>query len=102
MYCQLPSTLSRGIVTDLLRNELGYEGLILTDALNIMKAVTIHKDAPLLASKAGCDILLMPQDEDAVIASILKEIKSNPAYKKQVHESVRRVLRMKVCAGLYN
>jgi len=97
----LPSTLSRNIVTDLLRNQLGFKGLIITDALNVMKAVTIFEDAPLMASKAGCDIILMPQDEEAVIASILKEMSVNPDYQAQVMESVKRMLRLKVCAGLY-
>ena len=97
----LPSTLSRNIVTDLLRNQLGFEGLIITDALNVMKAVTIFEDAPLMASKAGCDIILMPQDEEAVIASILNEIAVDADYEQQVMTSVRRVLRLKVCAGLF-
>ena len=49
----LPATCSKNIVTGLLKEELGFKGLVITDALNIMKAVTIIKDAPLLASKAG-------------------------------------------------
>jgi beta-N-acetylhexosaminidase len=98
----LPSSCSRTIVNDLLKEELGYEGLIVTDALNIMKAVTIIDNAPLLASKAGCDVLLMPIDEKETIDSILSEMDQDADYKKQVHESVRKILRLKICLGLLN
>jgi len=65
-----------------------------------MKAVTILDNAPLLASKAGCDLILMPQNENATINAILAEMKTNPAYKKQVIQSVKKVLRLKVCGGV--
>lgn len=96
----LPSTCSRRIVTDLLKNEMGFRGLIITDALNIMKAVTIVKDAPLLASKAGCDMLLMPIDEKKTISSVLREMQKNPEYRDQVYDSVRKIIRLKLCAGV--
>jgi len=96
----LPSSCSRTIVNDLLREELGFEGLIVTDALNIMKAVTIIENAPLLASKAGCDVLLMPIDEKETIDSILAEMEKDADYKKQVYASVKKILRLKICLGL--
>lgn len=96
----LPASCSRTIVTDLLREELGYEGLIVTDALNIMKAVTIIDDAPLLASKAGCDVLLMPIEERETIDSILAEMDMDDGYRQQVYASVKRVLLLKVSLGL--
>jgi len=63
----LPSSCSRRIVTDLLKDGMCFEGIVVSDALNIMKAVNILKNAPLLASKAGCDMILMPQDERKTI-----------------------------------
>lgn len=96
----LPASCSRTIVTDLLKKELGFEGLIITDALNIMKAVTIIHNAPLLASKAGNDMLLMPIDETKTINSILDEMKNNPTYKKQVYQSVKKIIRLKLYLGL--
>lgn len=96
----LPATCSRKIVTNLLREELGFEGVIISDALNIMKAVTILDKAPLLASKAGCDHILMPIDEAQTMEWILQEMKSDSDYAKQVEASVKRILRMKVCLGL--
>ena len=96
----LPASCSRNIVTDLLKNELGFKGLIITDALNIMKAVTIIDNAPLLASKAGNDMLLMPIDETKTINSILDEMRINPIYKEQVYQSVKKIIRLKIFLGL--
>lgn len=96
----LPSSCSRKIITGLLKEEMGFKGVIISDALNIMKAVTILDNAPLLASKAGCDLILMPQNENATITAIITAMKQDPAYKKQVAQSVKKVLRLKVCAGI--
>lgn len=96
----LPASCSRKIVTDLLKEELGFKGLIITDALNIMKAVTIIVNAPLLASKAGNDMLLMPIDETATINSILAEMEKDAAYKTQVYESVKKIIRFKILLQL--
>ncbi len=96
----LPSSCSRRIITDLLKDGMCFEGIVISDALNIMKAVTILDNAPLLASKAGCDMILMPQDERKTMNSILEEIKKDPEYHKQVITSVKKILRLKVCAGI--
>jgi len=95
----LPASLSKKIVTDLLRNKLGFKGLIITDALN-MGAVTKIDKPSLKAALAGCDILLMPTDEVKLINSILAEMNKNTDFKKQVYESVRRIIRAKICLGL--
>ena len=96
----LPASCSRNIVTGLLKEELGFKGLIITDALNIMKAVTIIEDAPLLASKAGNDMLLMPIDETKTINSILDEMENDAEYKEQVYQSVKKIIRLKLTLGL--
>ncbi len=98
----LPASCSRNIVTGLLKNELGFRGLIITDALNIMKAVTIIENAPLLASKAGNDMLLMPTDETKTIHSILIEMAKDPNYREQVYQSVRKIIRLKLSLGLFD
>jgi beta-N-acetylhexosaminidase len=98
----LPASCSRKIVTDLLKNELGFKGLIITDALNIMKAVTIIDKAPLLASKAGNDMLLMPINETETINSIIEEMTIDTAYKEQVYASVKKIIRFKIVLGLIN
>ena len=96
----LPASCSRNIVTGLLKDELGFKGLVITDALNIMKAVTIIDKAPLLASKAGNDMLLMPIDETKTINSILYEMKNDAIYKNQVYQSVKKIIRLKLYLGL--
>ncbi|MEZ5022747.1 MAG: glycoside hydrolase family 3 N-terminal domain-containing protein [Chitinophagales bacterium] len=97
---ELPASCSRNIVTGLLKEELGFKGLIITDALNIMKAVTIIDNAPLLASKAGNDMLLMPIDETATIHSILAEMANDANYQNQVYQSVKKIIRLKLFLGL--
>jgi beta-N-acetylhexosaminidase len=96
----LPASCSRNIVTGLLKEELGFKGLVITDALNIMKAVSIIDDAPLLASKAGNDMLLMPINEMETINSILGEMERDPNYKEQVYQSVKKIIRLKIFLGL--
>lgn len=97
---ELPASCSRNIVTGLLKEELGFKGLIITDALNIMKAVTIIDNAPLLASKAGNDMLLMPQDETTTINAVLAEMLIDENYKQQVYQSVKKIIRLKLFLGL--
>jgi len=65
-----------------------------------MKAVTILDKAPLRASMAGCDMILMPIDELQTINWIKEEMKINSAYKKQVYQSVKKILRLKICLKL--
>lgn len=95
----LPSTCSRTIVTDLLRKEMGFKGLIVTDALNMGGVISVP-DCGLKAAKAGCDVLLMPVDENKTIKSILKEMKTDAEFKEQVYQSVKRIIRLKICMGV--
>lgn len=96
----LPASCSRRIVTDLLKEELGFKGLIITDAMNIMKAVTYIENAPLKASMAGCDMILMPVNEIETMKMILKEMDINEEYKQQVYQSVKKIIRLKICLGM--
>lgn len=96
----LPATVSRNIVTGLLRDSLGFNGLIVTDALN-MGGVTFVENAALKTIMAGCDIALMPLDARKAHAAILNEYATNESFAMQVDESVKRVLRAKICLGLY-
>jgi hypothetical protein len=66
----LPATLSRAVLTDLLRGEMGFEGLVVTDALlmeGVLKGRT-EPEAARLALEAGCDVLLCPRDVEGVLA----------------------------------
>jgi beta-N-acetylhexosaminidase len=95
----LPSTVSGAIVTNLLRNTLGFHGLVVTDAMN-MGGVKEIEDRMVMAVDAGCDILLMPKNEDDTIARIVKRMESDEQFRQKVEMSVRRILRLKVVLGL--
>lgn len=95
----LPATVSPVIVTDLLRKELNYQGLVVTDAMN-MGGVTQVPNANAAAIEAGCDIVLMPLDANKAHAEILKKYQSDEAFKVKADESIKRVIRMKACLGL--
>jgi len=97
----LPASLSRRVTHDLVREKLGYEGIVVTDAINMMAAASKYgEQAPLMASKAGADVILMPVDERLTMRMILDEMAKDSAYKAQVYRSVDRVLRAKAWLGL--
>ena len=95
----LPSTLSEIIVKQLLRDSLGFRGLIVTDAMNMGGVVSVPESA-FKAINAGCDILLMPVDAKMSHSELLKKYNSDPEFKAKVDASAKRIIRMKVCTGL--
>lgn len=99
-----PATLSWRIVTELLRNKLGFEGLIITDALN-MKALYQNytlEDISLRAVEAGNDLLLFSPDPELTHNTILNAVQSGKLSEKQIDRSVRRILLAKKWLGLDN
>ena len=87
-----PASLSKKIVTGILKEELGFNGLVITDALN-MKALTdnySNEDIYIKSIEAGCDILLMPVDAREAISDIKNNIDE-----KRIDESVRKILKFK-------
>ncbi|MEH1007357.1 glycoside hydrolase family 3 N-terminal domain-containing protein [Winogradskyella sp. ECml5-4] len=95
----VPASCSKKIVTGLLKNELNFKGLIVSDGMKMNGLQNIPK-ATLEASKAGCDIILIPKNEDDTAQLILNEMKTNAAYKAQVYESVMKIIRLKTCLGI--
>lgn len=98
----MPSSLSRGIVNDLLQDEMGFRGLIITDALN-MKAVTDFYPPGKLevqALLAGNDILLMPDNVPLAVRSIRQAIDEQLLDEEYVNRKVKKVLYFKELAGL--
>ena len=95
-----PSSISKKIVTDLLRNELAFKGLIVTDAMN-MKGVTQFENADLKALQAGIDMVLMPSSPLDLIKQIKNEVLQSEVFANQIEASVKRVIRLKVCLGLF-
>lgn len=95
----LPATLSRTIVTDLLRKELKFEGIITTDALN-MEAAAKVPDADWKSVQAGVDLVLMPKNAAALNKKIEDALGHNDDLSKQIETSVKRVIRLKVALGM--
>ncbi len=98
----VPATLSQAIVTDLLRKKLGFNGLIITDAMS-MGAITHHfntGEATVKAVGAGADCILTPQDNDAAIHALLEAVRSGAISEDRINTSVRRILRAKAFFGL--
>ncbi|MDA3779947.1 MAG: beta-N-acetylhexosaminidase, partial [Bacteroidales bacterium] len=100
----LPSTLSKNIVTNILKGELGFEGLAITDALN-MKGITNdynHGDIEAMALLAGNDILLFPQYVSRSISKIKHYVRRGYITKGQINESCKKILALKYWSGLNN
>ena len=97
-----PTTLSRNVVTDLLREKMGFNGLVFTDALN-MKGVTNYfppGEIEAEALKAGNDVLLYPQDVPTAISEIRRRVRRGEISRETVEESCRRILSFKYWAGM--
>ncbi|MDP3684214.1 MAG: glycoside hydrolase family 3 protein, partial [Ignavibacteria bacterium] len=98
----IPATLSKNIVTDLLKKQLGFKGLIVTDALN-MHAITnsyTQSEAAVKAFNAGCDILLFPTNTDEVDSAMIQAVRSGVITEERLDESVRKILLAKRWVGL--
>ena len=97
-----PASLSHRFVTELLREELGFDGLIITDALR-MQAISDHYasgQAAIRAIEAGVDVLLMPADAPAAIQGLYEAVQSGKISQERIDESVRRILNYKQELGL--
>ena len=97
-----PATLSKPILTDLLRNELGYKGVIITDALNMQGVRDLYGDAEVAvrALEAGVDQLLMTPEMDAAYAAVIEAVESGRISRSDLDAKVRRVLELKVKRGI--
>ncbi len=95
----MPATTSKVIVTDLLRNEMKFNGLIVTDAMN-MGGVAKVPNASSKAIEAGCDILLMPLNARKAHSEISKLYSSNSEFQQKVNTAAKRIIRMKICLAL--
>lgn len=98
----VPATLSYKVQTEILRNEMGFKGLIVSDAMS-MSGLTIYftqAEAGVRAFLAGTDILEKPEDVDAMIGGLRNAVRSGRIPREQLDESVRRQLAWKYQVGL--
>ena len=96
-----PATLSKQILTQQLRTQLGFEGLIVTDAL-VMGAIANRYGpniAPVLAVEAGADILLMPVDPEGAIQAVCEAVTNGRIPLSRIRDSVERIWRAKLKVG---
>lgn len=98
----VPASLSPLVLNEMLRMEMGFKGIAITDALN-MKSITDQynaKEASKMSFAAGSDVLLMPEKLPQAYYSILKAIKNGEITEERLDESVRRILEVKVKRGI--
>lgn len=97
-----PATMAPEIVTDVLKNQLGFQGLVITDSLE-MGAVTdlyTSDEAALGALKAGCDLILMPANLETAFEAIVEAVETGSYTETQLDAAVERILRFKERHGI--
>ncbi|MFI1165213.1 glycoside hydrolase family 3 protein [Streptomyces sp. NPDC020801] len=99
-----PATLSRPILTGILRGELGYDGVVVTDSLGMEGVRTKYGDdrVPVLALKAGVDQLLNPPSLDVAWNAVLTAVREGELTEARLDESILRILRLKARLGLFD
>lgn len=92
-----PASLSKVIITDILRNQLGFNGLVITDALNMGALTKNYSQEEILINtiNAGVDLLLMPGSSKQTISIIKNAIETGKIKEEQINNSVKRILKLK-------
>ncbi|MBQ8596511.1 MAG: beta-N-acetylhexosaminidase [Lachnospiraceae bacterium] len=92
-----PSSLSSIVVNDVLRGQLGYNGIVITDAMD-MGAITAYytaDQAAVMALQAGVDMILMPEDFETAYNGVLEAVNTGTLTEERIDESLRRIFRVK-------
>lgn len=99
----LPADLSSIAVTDMLRGELGFDGIAVTDShmMNTISAVYGADTAAVMSINAGIDMILMPADLDKAVQGVINAVNSGEIPVSRIDQSVYRILRQKKQLGLY-
>jgi len=98
-----PCIFSEALVTDLLRGQMGFRGVIITDALN-MAAISDYygaDEAAIMALLAGCDMLLMPEDFEKAYQGVLQAVQDGHISEERIDDALRRIYRMKYAQGMF-
>ena len=93
-----PASLSPMMITDVLRGQMGYNGIVVTDAMN-MEAITAGytaDQATLAAVNAGADIILMPQDYETAYNALLGAVQNGEISEERINASVTRIVKVKM------
>ncbi len=92
-----PASLSEKMITEILRGQLGYDGVVITDAMN-MTAITDYytaDEAAIKALQAGADMILMPEDYETAYNGVLEAVNNGTLTEERINESLRRIFRVK-------
>lgn len=94
----LPASLSEKMITGVLREQLGYDGVVITDAMNMGAIANTYSsaDAAVMAVEAGADMILMPYDFTSAREGILRAVQNGTISEERIDESVRRILEVKM------
>ena len=94
----LPASISEKIITGVLRNELGYQGIIITDAMNMGAITEYYKSdvAAIMALKAGADMVLMPENFEEAYQGVLDAVVDGTVSEERINDSLRRIYRVKL------
>jgi len=100
---EVPSTVSKNVVTGLLKRELGFDGIVTTDAMDMagLSAKYPPGEAAVRAIEAGVDVLLIPSNADRAIDGVVKAVESGRLSRERIRQSVEKVLAAKVRLGLH-
>lgn len=93
-----PCSLSKYMITTVLREQLGYRGIVITDAMNMGAVASQYSsgEAAVKAIKAGADVILMPEDFQQALDSVLHAVESGAISETRIEESVRKILEIKM------
>lgn len=99
---EIPSTASPKVLTGLLREELGFKGLIVTDALDMLGFASQFKagEGSVRAIEAGADVLLMPANPEQAIRSVVAAVESGRISRQRIDDSALRLLAAKIRVGV--
>ena len=98
----LPASLSQEMVTGILRQKLGFQGIVVTDSMQMAAVTDIYSAdaAAVTAVKAGVDIILMPADLESAVNGILSAVENGELTEERIEESVKRILTVKLEQGI--
>jgi beta-N-acetylhexosaminidase len=98
----IPATVSPKVLTELLREQLKFQGLVITDAMDMQGLAAIYEtgEASVKAIQAGADVLLMPPNPERSIQAVMAAIKDGRITKDRIDQSVKRILTAKIKVGL--
>ena len=98
-----PSCLSSEICTDLLRKELGFDGIIITDSMQMQPITANYSagEAAVMAIQAGCDMILMPESLNDAVAAVQEAVENGDLTEQRIDRSVKRILDEKKKLGIF-